>query len=70
MTLFPVSIGPLHTCRTARIFALVANTKMCSIFLEQIRFFFFLRGSIKFLGSELKSMVGRVSGNTTFFFLV
>jgi hypothetical protein len=28
---------------------------------------FFLRGSIKFLGSELKFWVGRVSGNTTFF---
>jgi hypothetical protein len=44
----------------------VANTKMCSIFLEQIRFF--LRGSIKFLGLGLKFRVGRVSGNTFFFF--
>jgi hypothetical protein len=67
MTLFPVPIGPLHTCRTARIFALVATTKMCSIFLEQIRIFF-LRGSIKFLASELKFRVGWVSGNTTIFF--
>jgi hypothetical protein len=30
-------------------------------------FFFFLRGSIKFLGSGQKFRVGRVSGNTTFF---
>jgi hypothetical protein len=29
--------------------------------------FFFLRGSIKFLGSGLKFWVGQVSGNTTFF---
>jgi hypothetical protein len=29
--------------------------------------FFFLRGSIKFLGSGLKFRVGRVSGSTTFF---
>jgi hypothetical protein len=41
MTFFPVSIGPLHTCRAARIFELVASTKMSSIFLEQIRNFFF-----------------------------
>jgi hypothetical protein len=49
ISLFPVSVEPLYTCRTAHIFALVANTKMYSIFLEQSRFF--LRGSIKFLGS-------------------
>jgi hypothetical protein len=65
--LLPVSIEPLYTCRTAHIFALVANTKMCSIFLEQIRFFFFFERSIKFLGSGLKFRVGQVSGNTTFF---
>jgi hypothetical protein len=64
--LFPVSIEPLHTCRTAHIFPLVANTKMYSIFLEEIRFFF-LRGWIKILGSGLKFRVGQVSRNTTFF---
>jgi hypothetical protein len=62
-----IHIASEHTCRTAHLFALVANTKICSIFLEQIRFFW--RGSIKFLGSGLKFRVGQVSGNTTFFFL-
>jgi hypothetical protein len=66
MTLFPELIGPVRTCRTALIFALVANTKMCSIFLEKIRNSF-LRVSIEFLGLELEFRVGRVSGNTTIF---
>jgi hypothetical protein len=35
--LFPVSIEPLYTCRTVHI---LANTKMCSISMEQIDFFF------------------------------
>jgi hypothetical protein len=64
--LFPVSIEPLCTCRTAHIFALVANTERCVLyFWNQLDFF--LSGSIKFLGSGLNLRVGRVSGNTTFF---
>jgi hypothetical protein len=61
--LFPVSIEPLYTCRTAHIFA---NTKNVFYILIGTNWFFF-RGSIKFLGSGPKFRVGRVSGNTTFF---
>jgi hypothetical protein len=63
MTLIPVSIWPLHTCRTAHIFALIAKTTICSIFLEQIIIWFFLEGQ----WSGLKFRVSRVSGNTFFF---
>jgi hypothetical protein len=58
-------LEPLYTCRTAHIFAVVANTKMFLYFWNKL--FFFLRGSLKFLGSGLKFRVGRVNRNTTFF---
>jgi hypothetical protein len=65
MTLFPVSIEPLHTFRTARIIALVANTKMYYISLEQIRNFFLETVNI-FLESGIKFRVSLVSEDTTF----
>jgi hypothetical protein len=63
--LYPKSLCT-HAELHAHIFVLIAITKMCSILLKQIRFF--LRGSIKFLGSELKFRVDQVSENRTFFF--
>jgi hypothetical protein len=67
MHLFPVSLGPPHTCRTAQIFALAANAKMCFIFLKQIRIFF--KRVSKISRVRLKFRVGGVSGNTTIFFI-
>jgi hypothetical protein len=66
--LFSISIEPLYTCRTAHVSLHWLQIQRCYIFLEQIRFFF-LSGPIKFIGSGLKFRVGRVSGNTTFFFV-
>jgi hypothetical protein len=68
--LFPVSIECLHTCRIAHIFALVANTKICSVFLEQIRFLFEpkslhtdyeqLKSAVKFLNDRTSTGIALV----------
>jgi hypothetical protein len=68
MILCPVPIGPVHTCRTAHIFALVADIKMCSIFLEQIRICFLRRSNkISTYGIKIKDRLGSWKHNFFFY---